>query len=59
VLAYRQWLFHLRDMYRNSAAEEFSMTIDLINQPIPISTAERGLPGVETTGRFARLLGLA
>jgi hypothetical protein len=46
-------------MYRNSAAEEFSMTIDLINQPIPISTAERGLPGVETTGRFGRLLGSA
>ena len=45
--------------YRNSAGEEFSMTIELINQLILISIAERGLPDVKTTNRFARLLGLA
>jgi hypothetical protein len=42
--------------YRNSAGEEFSMTIELINQLILISIAERGLPDVKTTNRFARLL---
>jgi hypothetical protein len=35
------------------------MTIELINQLILISIAERGLPDVKTTNRFARLLGLA
>lgn len=35
------------------------MTIELINQFVLISIAERELPEAKTTNRFARLLGLA
>ncbi len=35
------------------------MTIELINQFVPISIAERDQPEARTTSRFARLLGLA
>jgi hypothetical protein len=45
--------------YRDPAGQEFSMTIELINQFVLISIAERELPEAKTTNRFARLLGLA
>lgn len=45
--------------YRNPAGEQFSMTIELINQLVLISVAERGLPDTRATNMFARLLGLA
>lgn len=45
--------------YRDSAGHEFSMTIELINQFVLISIAERDQPEAKTTNRFARLLGLA
>ena len=52
--------------YRDPAGQEFSMTIELINQFVLISIAERPRPAVRTaqpeartTNRFARLLGFA
>ena len=45
--------------YRDPAGQEFSMTIELINQFVLISIAERDQPEARTTSRFARLLGLA
>jgi len=46
--------------YRDPAAQEFSLTIELMNQFLLISVAERHRPEVEvrTASRFARLLGL-
>jgi hypothetical protein len=45
--------------YRDPAGQEFSLTIELMNQFILISIAERDQPeAVKTAGRFARLLGL-
>jgi hypothetical protein len=47
--------------YRDPAGQKFSMTIELINQFILISIAEREQPEAETeaktSSRFARLLG--
>jgi hypothetical protein len=45
--------------YRDPAGQEFSMTIELINQFVLISIAERDQPEARSTSRFARLLGLA
>jgi hypothetical protein len=44
--------------YRNPAGNVFSMTIELVNQLILITLAERDQPDVKTASRFARLLGL-
>jgi hypothetical protein len=47
--------------YRNRQGEVFVMTIELVNQIVLISFAERGRPDTneaKTTNRFARLLGL-
>jgi len=47
--------------YRNPQGEVFVMTIELVNQIVLISFAERGRPDTDeakTTNRFARLLGL-
>ena len=44
--------------YRNPEGEVFSMTIELVNQLLLITLAERDQPDVKTTNRFARLLGL-
>jgi hypothetical protein len=45
--------------YRDPAGQEFSLTIELMNQFLLISVAERDQPEVtKTAGRFARLLGL-
>ena len=44
--------------YSDSADQKFSMTIELINQFILISLAERDQPEAKTANRFARLLGL-
>jgi hypothetical protein len=47
--------------YRNPAGDVFSMTIELVNQLILITLAERDRPDqpeVKTSNRFARLLGL-
>jgi hypothetical protein len=45
--------------YRDPAGQEFSLTIELMNQFLLISVAERDQPGaIKTAGRFARLLGL-
>jgi hypothetical protein len=44
--------------YRNPSGEEFSMIIELVNQIILITIAERDRPDVKTANRFSRLLGL-
>ena len=44
--------------YHDPADQKFSMTIELINQFILISLAERDQPEMKTTNRFARLLGI-
>jgi hypothetical protein len=44
--------------YSDPADQKFSMMIELINQFILISLAERDQPEVKTANRFARLLGL-
>lgn len=44
--------------YRDSAGKLFSMMIELVNQLILITIAERDQPDVKATSRFARLLGL-
>ncbi|MBR1225132.1 hypothetical protein JQ600_09405 [Bradyrhizobium sp. AUGA SZCCT0176] len=45
--------------YRDPAGEEFSLTIELINQFVLVSINERSRPEPRVTGRFARLLGFA
>lgn len=45
--------------YRDPAGEEFTMTIEMINQFVPISLAERARSDAPSPiNRFARLLGL-
>ena len=44
--------------YRNPAGELFFMMIELVNQLVLITIAERDQPDVKATSRFARLLGL-
>jgi PAS domain-containing protein len=44
--------------YHDPANQRFSMMIELINQFVLISLAERDQPEVKTANRFARLLGL-
>jgi hypothetical protein len=44
--------------YRNPAGDVFSMTIELVNQLLLVTIAERDQPDVKTTNRLARLLGL-
>ncbi|MGQ0686473.1 hypothetical protein [Bradyrhizobium sp.] len=47
--------------YRNPVGELFVMTIELVNQIVLITIAERGKPDageIKTSNRFARLLGL-
>ena len=45
--------------YRDPAGQEFSMTIELINQFVLISLAERVPAEAKAAGRFSRLLGQA
>jgi hypothetical protein len=44
--------------YRNPVGDVFSMTIELVNQLVLITLAERDQPDVKAGNRFARLLGL-
>jgi hypothetical protein len=44
--------------YRNPSGDEFSMIIELVNQIVLITIAERDRPDVKTANRFSRLLGL-
>jgi len=44
--------------YRDPAGELFSMMIELVNQLVLITIAERDQPDIKATSRFARLLGL-
>jgi hypothetical protein len=44
--------------YRDPAGKLFTMMIELVNQLILITIAERDQPDVKATSRFARLLGL-
>ena len=44
--------------YRNPTGEQFSMTIELVNQLVLISIVDRGLPETKAKNIFTRLLGL-